>query len=181
MVGKKLKVKGLLFLALVAISHSFASNLDPVGRHRQARRGADTKFSVGNAKTTMGSSSSNDNEKSDSRSFNVQTWNPLRLLVLKLGLTEPMGTSPLNYGKYDGVFTCAYCGEKLFDSSAKYDSGSGWPSFWRSAEEDSLDYKMEFGGRLECRCKKCSRCVWSFVMYVTLRERKTSIANLLFL
>jgi len=88
--------------------------------------------------------------------FEVQTRNPLRLLVLKLGLTEPRMMSPFNYGKYDGVFNCAYCGQTLFDSSAKYESGSGWPSFWRSASEDSIDYQMEFGGRLECRCKRCS-------------------------
>ena len=69
---------------------------------------------------------------------------------------EPMATSPLNYGKYDGEFTCAYCGEVLFDSNAKYDSGSGWPSFWRSAGEGSMEYKLEFDNRLECRCKKCS-------------------------
>jgi peptide-methionine (R)-S-oxide reductase len=88
--------------------------------------------------------------------FKVQTWNPLRLLVLRLGLTEPAATSPLNYGKYDGEFTCAYCGQVLFDSTAKYDSGSGWPSFWRTATDNSVQYKSELDGRLECRCKRCS-------------------------
>jgi len=87
----------------------------------------------------------------------MQTWNPLRLLVLRLGLTEPTMTSPFNYGKYDGEFTCAYCGHVLFDSSSKYDSGSGWPSFWRTAQEGSLKYKRELDGRLECQCSKCSR------------------------
>ena len=88
--------------------------------------------------------------------YTVQTWNPLRLAVLRLGLTEPRMTSPLNYGKKDGVFSCAYCGKELFDSTSKYDSGSGWPSFWRSIEEGSVDYKMEFDGRLECRCARCN-------------------------
>ena len=97
--------------------------------------------------------------QNNEESFQVQTWNPLRLLVLRLGLTEPAMTSPLNYGKYDGEFECAYCGQVLFDSNAKYDSGSGWPSFWRSAQEDAVQYKMEFDGRLECRCGKCSRYV----------------------
>eukprot|EP00977_Amphora_coffeiformis_P027789 scaffold34645_cov201-Amphora_coffeaeformis.AAC.4 len=83
------------------------------------------------------------------------TWNPLRLAVLRLGFTEWPATSRFNYGKYNGEFTCAYCGNLLFDSSAKYDSGSGWPSFWRSATDTSLAYKMEFDGRLECRCQKC--------------------------
>jgi peptide-methionine (R)-S-oxide reductase len=88
-------------------------------------------------------------------STQVGTWNPLRLLVLRLGFTEPAWTSPLNYGKKDGTFRCAYCGLKLFDSNAKYDSGSGWPSFWRSIEEGCISYKKEFDGRLECRCGRC--------------------------
>jgi peptide-methionine (R)-S-oxide reductase len=89
--------------------------------------------------------------------YTVQTWNPLRLAVLRLGLTEPAATSPLNYGSFDGgSFTCAYCGNLLFDATAKYDSGTGWPSFWRSAEASSVDYKREFGGGLECQCRRCS-------------------------
>ena len=83
------------------------------------------------------------------------TWNPLRLMVLKLGFTEPGWTSPLNYGKKDGVFSCAYCGLELFDSSGKYDSGSGWPSFWRSINDGHVGYKKEWDGRLECTCGRC--------------------------
>lgn len=100
-------------------------------------------------RTIMGSSPIKDND------FKVKTWNPLRLLVLRLGFTEPAWTSPLNYQKKTGTYHCAYCGHKLFDSESRYDSGSGWPSFWRSTEEGALDYKMEFDGRLECRCGKC--------------------------
>jgi peptide methionine sulfoxide reductase MsrB len=55
--------------------------------------------------------------------YQAQTWNPLRLLVLRLGFTEPAWTSPLNHGKKDGTFKCAYCGNTLFDSNAYYDSG----------------------------------------------------------
>ncbi|KAG7337378.1 methionine-R-sulfoxide reductase [Nitzschia inconspicua] len=101
---------------------------------------------------TIDDTNSNKNEPS----FEVNTWNPLRLLVLRLGFTEPAWTSPLNYGKKDGTFRCSYCGKDLFDSNAKYESGSGWPSFWRSIEEGSISYKREFDGRLECRCGRCS-------------------------
>lgn len=87
--------------------------------------------------------------------YKVKTWNPFRLAVLRLGMTELPAISPLNYGKYDGTFNCAYCGQELFDSSAKYDSGSGWPSFWRTSGEGAVAYKMELDGRLECRCKRC--------------------------
>ena len=85
----------------------------------------------------------------------MKTWNPLRLLVLKAGFTEPMYTSPLNSEKRDGSYSCAFCGNILFDSSSKYDSRSGWPSFWRSEREGAIIYKREFDGRLECQCGKC--------------------------
>jgi peptide-methionine (R)-S-oxide reductase len=103
-------------------------------------------------RTIMNSSSGNDESRN---AFDVKTWNPLRLLVLRLGFTEPAWTSPLNYQKKEGTFSCAYCGQALFNSDAKYDSGSGWPSFWRTIEEGAVSYKMEFDGRLECRCGRC--------------------------
>jgi peptide-methionine (R)-S-oxide reductase len=120
-------------------------------RHSQVRNIASSPRS----KKTMClfSKKENDNDEPD---FQVQTWNPLRLLVLRLGLTEPMATSPFNYGKYNGKFLCAYCDQEIFDSSAKYDSGSGWPSFWRSTGDGSVKYKREMDGRLECQCARCS-------------------------
>lgn len=102
------------------------------------------------------SADNNNNNNNTNNKIELQTWNPLRLLVLRLGFTEPAWTSPFNYGKKDGTFRCAYCGNTLFDSTAKYDSGSGWPSFWRSVADGSISYKREFDGRLECRCGKCT-------------------------
>jgi len=135
--------------ALVLASFLFVGSEAFVASARESRG-----FSTISPRKTMCFSKKQDTvEDSD---FQVQTWNPLRLAVLRLGLTEPMATSPLNYGKYDGEFTCAYCGQTLFDSSAKYDSKSGWPSFWRTAEEGSVKYRPEFDGRLECQCSRCS-------------------------
>jgi peptide-methionine (R)-S-oxide reductase len=86
----------------------------------------------------------------------VQTWNPLRLLVLKAGLTEPAWTSPWNYQKKQvGTFTCAYCGQELFDTDSQFDSGSGWPSFWRSTDHGAVRLVREFDGRVECSCSRC--------------------------
>jgi len=104
-------------------------------------------------RTRMKSSPSN---QGTNESYSVQTRNPLRLLVLRLGLTELAWTSPLNYQKKEGTYDCAYCGQKLFDTTSKYDSRSGWPSFWRTIEEEALSYKMEMDGRLECQCGRCS-------------------------
>jgi peptide-methionine (R)-S-oxide reductase len=108
--------------------------------------------------TTSGSTKKEKVEDKVTQStWTQKTWNPLRLAVLRLGLTEPRAVSTFNYGNYkDGTFSCAYCGHVLFDGSSKYDSGSGWPSFWRSAKEDAIEYKMEWDGRLECKCKQCN-------------------------
>lgn len=109
------------------------------------------------SKKDKGVESTIENTESNSKQQQFKrTWNPLRLMVLKLGFTEPAWTSPLNYEKRDGVYNCAYCGLELFDTSGNYDSGSGWPSFWRSSKEGSIKYKMEWDGRLECQCSKCS-------------------------
>ncbi|KAL9191244.1 hypothetical protein ACHAXT_000950 [Thalassiosira profunda] len=83
------------------------------------------------------------------------TWNPLSLAVLKLGFTEPAWTSPLNYKKAEGTYLCANCRTPLFSSTGKYDSGSGWPSFWKTIESNRVSLKREFDGRIECTCANC--------------------------
>ncbi len=73
------------------------------------------------------------------------------------------GTEPAFSGKYlknkkNGVYICAGCGNKLFNSETKFDSGTGWPSFWSPVSKDSVEEKMDnrFGiQRTEVRCKKC--------------------------
>ena len=57
-----------------------------------------------------------------------------KLILFENG-TETPGSSELNYEKREGVYHCANCGEKLFDSNTKYESGSGWPSFYQSLPE----------------------------------------------
>ncbi|MBE0614988.1 MAG: peptide-methionine (R)-S-oxide reductase MsrB [Burkholderiales bacterium] len=71
--------------------------------------------------------------------------------------TERPGSSPLNHEKRDGTFVCAACNLPLFDSSKKYESGTGWPSFWASlpgAVADRTDYKLIFP-RTEYHCMRC--------------------------
>src|SRR5262245_4054718 len=55
--------------------------------------------------------------------------------VLREHGTEPRGSSPLNKEKREGVFKCAGCGKPLFESATKYDSGTGWPSFYRPLDQ----------------------------------------------
>ena len=52
--------------------------------------------------------------------------------------TERAGTSPLNDEKREGVFACVCCGAPLFASGAKFDSGTGWPSFFKPVNSDAV-------------------------------------------
>ena len=79
-----------------------------------------------------------------------------KLILFEEG-TERPGSSELNYEKRDGNYHCINCDTKLFDSSAKYDSGSGWPSFFKSLPEVfemKTDYNIGYA-RTEYHCKKC--------------------------
>ncbi|MFA7292842.1 MAG: peptide-methionine (R)-S-oxide reductase MsrB [Rhodocyclaceae bacterium] len=71
--------------------------------------------------------------------------------------TERPGSSPLNGEKRDGTFVCAACFQPLFDSSKKYESGTGWPSFWQplpGAVATKRDFKMILP-RTEYHCARC--------------------------
>ena len=71
--------------------------------------------------------------------------------------TERAGTSPLNGEKRDGTFVCAACFLPLFDSSKKYESGTGWPSFWQAlpgAVATRTDYILIYP-RTEYHCMRC--------------------------
>ena len=77
--------------------------------------------------------------------------------VLREHGTEPRGTSPLNKEKRTGTFRCAGCGEPLFSSDTKYDSGTGWPSFYQpmpDAVETTVD-RSHFMTRTEVHCRRC--------------------------
>ncbi len=82
---------------------------------------------------------------------------PLQHHVLRNHGTERPFTSPLNDEKRRGLFRCAGCGETLFDSSTKYESGSGWPSFWAPVEGavGTTTDTSHFMTRTEVHCSKC--------------------------
>ena len=71
--------------------------------------------------------------------------------------TERAGTSPLNHEKRPGTFICAACHTPLFTQEAKYESGTGWPSFWQplpDAVATKTDFKMILP-RTEYHCARC--------------------------
>jgi peptide-methionine (R)-S-oxide reductase len=82
---------------------------------------------------------------------------PEQFQVLRQHGTERAGTSPLNLEKRAGVFKCAGCGQELFDTSTKFDSGTGWPSFFAPREgavETTVD-RSHFMTRTEVHCSRC--------------------------
>ena len=82
---------------------------------------------------------------------------PGQYRVLRDHGTEARGSSPLNHEKGEGTFRCAGCGQLLFSSDTKYDSGTGWPSFFAPVEnsvETTADHSYGMM-RTEVRCARC--------------------------
>ncbi|MCW5631267.1 MAG: peptide-methionine (R)-S-oxide reductase MsrB [Rhodoferax sp.] len=86
-----------------------------------------------------------------------QRLTPAQYRVLRQEGTEPPGSSPLDREKRAGIFHCAGCDLPLFSSDAKYDSGTGWPSFWKpldNAVATRADWGI-LGRRTEVHCRRC--------------------------
>ena len=78
--------------------------------------------------------------------------------VMRAHGTERAGTSPLNAEKRPGLFACAGCGQTLFDASAKFESGTGWPSFFQPATPEAVETQSDRGFgmvRTEVHCSNC--------------------------
>lgn len=94
-------------------------------------------------------------------SFTEDEWRarltPAAFNVLREEGTEYPGTSDLLHEKRDGIYACAGCAQPLFDSATKYDSRTGWPSFYEpldGAVGESTDYKLGYA-RTEVHCSRC--------------------------
>ncbi|MBN8530856.1 MAG: peptide-methionine (R)-S-oxide reductase MsrB [Alphaproteobacteria bacterium] len=91
-----------------------------------------------------------------------QEWkaelSPEQYYVCRLGGTEPPFSGKYADHKEEGSYACAACGVDLFTSYAKYDSGSGWPSFFQPASVDALEEREDKSHgmrRIEIRCARC--------------------------
>ena len=78
-------------------------------------------------------------------------------------ITQEKGTERAFTGKYwdhkeDGMYTCVVCGEPLFDANTKYDSGSGWPSFYKPVTNENIEEEADYSllmRRTEVMCNSC--------------------------
>jgi len=82
---------------------------------------------------------------------------PDQYKVLRGGGTEPPFTGLYVDEKTPGTYRCAGCGAALFVSATKYDSGTGWPSFWEPIDPSAVTQEREGGflSRVEVRCARC--------------------------
>jgi peptide-methionine (R)-S-oxide reductase len=83
---------------------------------------------------------------------------PEQFRVMRQHGTERPFTSPLNSEHRDGVFACAACGQELFESGTKFDSGTGWPSFFAPINPGAVGETSDrslFMPRTEVRCSRC--------------------------
>ena len=101
------------------------------------------------------------NETTQVKRKSLDEWrdllSPEQFAVLFKEGTEPPGSSALNQEKRNGTFVCAACFQPLFESSSKYESGTGWPSFFAPIE-GGLGTKRDFKlilPRTEYHCGRC--------------------------
>jgi peptide-methionine (R)-S-oxide reductase len=138
---------GLSIIVVVLIFATIAPGLKKTGIiHAQKNR----------IKNTEGLSMSEKINKTDEEWKEILSEEEYRVLRKK-GTERPF-TGEYNEFKENGVFTCAACGSKLFSSETKYNSGSGWPSFWAPIGEGQVKLEEDnslFMKRTEVLCNRC--------------------------
>ena len=83
---------------------------------------------------------------------------PEEYRILRERGTEGAFTGKYVHNKGKGMYVCAGCGNELFSSDTKFDSGTGWPSFWKAVSKDKIITKPDkslFVNRTEILCAKC--------------------------
>lgn len=127
---------------------------------RRSWLGALLPTSLG-AAAAAGADAASKPSRSDAVLLSDEQWRarltPAQYRVLRDEGTEPPGSSPLNHEKRAGVFVCAGCALPLFAHTAKYESGTGWPSFHTAlpgAVGTKTDYKLILP-RTEYHCARC--------------------------
>jgi peptide-methionine (R)-S-oxide reductase len=83
---------------------------------------------------------------------------PARYQILRQAATERPFTGAYTYSKETGTYQCGACGNPLFSSDTKYDSGSGWPSFYEPLTPDAVEFVDDSSHgmvRTEVRCGRC--------------------------
>jgi peptide-methionine (R)-S-oxide reductase len=99
-----------------------------------------------------------DNALPDTEEGWRQRLSPERFDVLRRKGTEPPFTGEYAFTKEDGVYKCGGCGAALFDADTKFESGTGWPSFWQPIESGAVELHEDrtlWMRRTEVVCARC--------------------------
>jgi peptide-methionine (R)-S-oxide reductase len=83
---------------------------------------------------------------------------PEQFQITREKKTERAFTGKYARSKEDGIFVCVCCGQPLFDAKTKYESGTGWPSFWQPIDDDNVSLVADdsaFMRRMEVICSRC--------------------------
>ena len=104
-----------------------------------------------------------DAKTNDKIAKNEAEWRE-KLTPEQYKVTRQHGTERAFTGKFwdhhdDGMYTCVCCGEPLFDSATKFDSGTGWPSFYQPARKEAVETQTDRGffmTRTEVHCARCA-------------------------
>ena len=98
----------------------------------------------------------------DPKTLTDEQWkerlSPEQYRILRQKGTEPAFTGKYHADKQEGIYRCAGCTEPLFSSATKYDSGSGWPSFWQPVADDRVQQVRDSSHgmvRTEVMCARC--------------------------
>lgn len=83
---------------------------------------------------------------------------PQQYAVTRQQATERPFTGEYVHNKADGTYCCVACGQALFSSDTKFESGSGWPSFWDVIEKESVELKEDYSHGMHRVEAVCSRC-----------------------
>ena len=87
-----------------------------------------------------------------------QKLTPEQITIVKGKGTEPPFTGIYLDNKDKGMYKCVVCGQDLFSSETKYDSGSGWPSFWEAVGSDKVELKPDHSHGMDRTEVVCSNC-----------------------
>ena len=87
-----------------------------------------------------------------------QLLTPMQYAVTRQAVTERPFTGEYVFNKEKGTYNCVACGQPLFNSDTKFESGSGWPSFWDVAQQGNVELKEDVSHgmrRVEALCSRC--------------------------
>lgn len=97
---------------------------------------------------------------------------PTQFAVCRQKGTERAFTGEYYDCKEEGSYQCVCCGADLFTSATKYNSGTGWPSFWKPITPDSVNTEVDQSYGMRRVEALCSKCELTWVMYLTMVPRQ---------